>query len=91
MGQDFKERASAFDRVVRHGANAWQRLDCEDAAMRRDRAVRRGAATRRRNSHNGRVRTEVKVWPEVLAAALKAADGDASRLRIVSETEVWVV
>ncbi|ORT58133.1 hypothetical protein BKD26_19715 [Streptomyces sp. CB03238] len=91
MSDYFAERTSVFDRTVRHGADAWHRLDREELAARRERSGRRGAETRRRNSHSGPVVTGVKVWPEVMKAALKAAGGDASRLRIVSDTEVWVV
>ncbi|MFC4507031.1 MULTISPECIES: hypothetical protein [Streptomyces] len=91
MGEYFTEQSSAFDRTVRHSADAWHRLDGEERLARRERSIRRGAAARRRNSRNGRVETVVKVWPEVMAAALKAAGGDASRLRIVSATEVWVM
>ncbi|MET9119914.1 hypothetical protein [Streptomyces sp. NPDC004528] len=85
--------ATAFDNVVRHGAREWRRLDAEAAAHRRDRVIRRRTQTREFNSpfRNGPVRVEVRVLPEVMKAALKAAGGDASRLRIVSNTEVWVV
>ncbi|MEU9925057.1 hypothetical protein AB0H51_27880 [Streptomyces griseoluteus] len=91
MGGDFTEQTSFFDRAVRHGADAWHRLDSEEEAARRARAHMRATQTRRRNSHNGPVQTVVKVWPEVMRVALKAARGDASRLRIVSDTEVWVM
>jgi hypothetical protein len=90
MSEYFEDQTSVLGRTVRRGAEVWNQLDREEAAARRERAGRRRAATRRRNSHSGRVVTEVKVWPEVLEAALKAAGGDASRLRIVSDTEVWV-
>jgi hypothetical protein len=91
MGEYFTEQSSAFDRTVGHGADAWHRLDREEQAARRERSGRRRLEARRRNSHNGPVRTEVKVWPEVMRVAMKAAGGDASRLRIVSDTEVWVM
>lgn len=90
MGEYFTEQSSAFDRTVGHGADAWHRLDREERTARQERSGRRRMETRRRNSHSSRVQTVVKVWPEVMAAALKAAGGDASRLRIVSDTEVWV-
>jgi hypothetical protein len=88
---DFEDRTSAFDRVIRHGADSWHRLDREEAAARKTRAVQNRSASVRRASRNGRTRTEVKVWPEVLKVALAQAGGDASRLRIVSDTEVWVM
>ncbi|MFF1711269.1 hypothetical protein [Streptomyces sp. NPDC058268] len=88
---DFEDRTSAFDRVIHHGADAWHRLDRAEAAGSKARSARNRSAAVRRNSRNGRTRTEVKVWPEVLKVALAQAGGDASRLRIVSDTEVWVM
>ncbi|MEW1675518.1 hypothetical protein AB0O47_20090 [Streptomyces noursei] len=87
---DFADHASAFDRVIRHGADSWRQLEREEDAARRRRSLRGRADSIRRASRNDRARTQVKVLPEVLRAALKAADGDASRLKIVSATEVWV-
>jgi hypothetical protein len=88
---DFEDRTSAFDRVIHHGADSWHRLERTEAAARRERSVRNRSASLRRNSRNGRTQTTVKVWPEVLKVALAQAGGDASRLRIVSDTEVWVM
>lgn len=83
---------SAYDKVVRHSADEWHRLDREEAAERRARGNRSAARTRALNRpKNGPVVTEVKVCSAVMKAALKAAGGDSSRLRIVSDTEVWVV
>ncbi|MFK0015716.1 hypothetical protein [Streptomyces sp. NPDC091027] len=92
MGQ-FKDDTSAFSRVVRHGADEWHRLESEAVRERRERILRRRNQTREFNSpfRSSPVRSEVQVRPEVMRAALKAAGGDASRLRIVSDTEVWVV
>lgn len=42
------------------------------------------------DNKNGSV-TSSQVDPQVWAAALKAADGDKSRLKIVSETEVIIL
>ncbi|MCZ0981805.1 hypothetical protein O1L60_30820 [Streptomyces diastatochromogenes] len=88
---DFEDRTSAFDRVIRQSVDAWHRLDREEAVARQTRSARNRSATVRRNSRNGRTRVEVKVWPEVLKVAMEQAGGDASRLRIVSDTEVWVM
>ncbi|MGD6750377.1 hypothetical protein [Streptomyces sp. BH105] len=81
---------SVFEKTVRHGAEAWDRLDRDEVDARRARTARRKSEGWRRNSRSGPVRTEVRVRPEVMRAALKAAGGDVSRLRIVSDTEVWV-
>ena len=88
---DFEDRTSVFDKVVRHSADAWHQLDREEAVARRARMTRNRSVGARRASRNSRVRTEVKVWPEVLKVAMEQAGGDASRLRIVSDTDVWVM
>lgn len=81
----------ARERAVEYGASQWDRLAREEAAERRRRGHRKAAATRRLDRpRSGRVVTEIKVRPEVMKVALKVAHGDASRLRIVSATEVWV-
>jgi hypothetical protein len=49
------------------------------AAKRRPRGAQR----------NGPV-TVVRVWPEAMRVALRLADGDRSRLRVLSATEVLV-
>jgi hypothetical protein len=87
---DFKDRTSAYERVVQRGAEDWHRLAQEEAAGRRERIARNISVGRRRAARNGRPVTSVKVLPAVWRAALGAAGGDASRLRVVSATEVWV-
>lgn len=90
MNHSMQDVSSAYDRAVRHGATEWDRLAREEAAERAQRSVRRRLETRRRTARSGPVVTVVKVVPAVMRAALRAAGGDASRLRIVSDTEVWV-
>ncbi|MEU8948794.1 hypothetical protein [Streptomyces sp. NPDC048489] len=71
-------------------AAEWRRIDEEERLARRTRKTRRAAHTRSLDRpRNGKVET-LRVHRGVMEAALKAAGGDASRLRIVSETEVWV-
>jgi hypothetical protein len=50
----------------------------------------RPARTRSESRQSARLTTSVTVHPDVLRAALKLAGGDASRLTILSATEVRV-
>jgi hypothetical protein len=76
--------------AAQRAAEEWLRLDREEREARRKLIKLRRVATRSRTrSQNGRV-SVLRVHAGVMKAALRAADGDASRIRIVSETEVWV-
>ncbi|WP_340376616.1 hypothetical protein U5640_16860 [Streptomyces sp. SS7] len=76
--------------AAQRAAEEWLRLDREERETRRKLISRRRAVTRSRaRAQNGRV-SVLRVHPEVMKVALQAAGGDASRIRIVSETEVWV-
>lgn len=84
------KRAKQFSTPAKRAAQEWVRLDQEEKDARRARKGRRAASTRRKDRpRNGPINT-LRVHPAVMATALRAAGGDASRIRIVSETEVWV-
>ncbi len=75
---------------AQRAADEWLRLDREERDTRRKLIKRRRAVTQSRaRARNGPV-SVVRVHPVVMKVALRAAGGDASRIRIVSETEVWV-
>ncbi|MEU1176570.1 hypothetical protein ABZ464_02790 [Streptomyces sp. NPDC005820] len=85
------KRAKQFSTPAKRAAHEWTLLDQEEKEARRDRKARRAALTRRKDRpRNGPIRT-LRVHPAVMRTALRQAGGDASRIRIVSETEVWVV
>ncbi|WP_333745366.1 hypothetical protein [Streptomyces sp. IBSBF 2950] len=84
------KRAKQFSTPAKRAAHEWTLLDQEEKEARQARKTRRAALTRRKDrSRNGPIST-LRVHPAVMKTALRAAGGDASRIRIVSETEVWV-
>jgi hypothetical protein len=84
------KRAKQFSTPAQRAAEEWERLDEAEKDARRARKERRAASTRRKaRPRSGPIKT-LRVHPAVMATALRAAGGDASRIRIVSETEVWV-
>ncbi|MFF9649697.1 hypothetical protein [Streptomyces sp. NPDC014622] len=85
MPDSFSKKTSA---PAQRAADEWMRLDREEREARRE-LIKRRQATAQTGSRNGPV-TVLRVHPAVMKAALDAANGDASRIRIVSETEVWV-
>jgi NRPS condensation-like uncharacterized protein len=84
------DTSAAWDRTVKKAAEQWQLRDEEEKEERRERTRSRISSSKRKASRNGPVITTVRVRPDVLRVALELADYDASRLEIISETEVLV-
>lgn len=78
--------SAAQEGTIRKGAENWRLRDTEEKQARRERAKR----GKRVVSRNGPVVTTVRVRPDVLRVALKLANYDASRIQIISDTEVVV-
>jgi hypothetical protein len=82
--------SAAREKALKKGADEWRLRDEEEKEKRRQRTNRRISRGLRKASRSGPVNTTVKVRPEVLRVALELADYDASRLQIISDTEVVV-